>query len=247
MRRIILSFLIVALLLSGCGLKEYSLEADPFAHTYRVTEVLDADASSVPEEEKILVNIDALRNLYIVDDTTSYDFRKIGELKLLELKESDPRKGVWFCYKSSDRYELSVDADDAVILSCLAADEVLWTYCLKRVDTVSAHLSSAGARSHMQLNWYFTDTFPGNLQIPNRPDITNNGTLGFSVEDDSITSLTLLEEYYTDGNVEHNDYLLRKEDGFSIELGTRYKTGDQYAIYRVPYENGEYGFCLKYV
>ena len=33
---------------------------------------------------------------------------------------------------------------------------------------------------------------------------------------------------------------------FSMKLNPRYETGEQHAIYRIPYKNGEYIFCLKY-
>lgn len=247
MKRMILSIILIALLLSGCGImKNYSLEADPFGHTYRVAEVLGSTAPEASAEEKLLINIDALCNLYIMEDTTTYEFQKIGEFKQLELPEDDTRKGLWFCYKAADRYELSVEEDDAVILTQLVNEEISWSYQLSRVDTISANLSSAGSRSHMQLNWYFSDTFPGNLQIPSRPDIIKKGTLGISTEDDSIANLTLFEQYYTDGNVEYKEYALNKEDGFNISVETRYETGEQYAIYRIPFENGEYVFLIKF-
>ena len=247
MKKVIFAILLIAVFLTGCGVMEYySLEADPFGHTYRVEEVLKTSTPEVSSEELRLIKIDALCNLYVMEDTATYDFREVGKLQQLELPEEDTRKGLWFCYQASNRYELSVDENDNVVLTKLVSEETVWSYRLSRVDTVSAHLSSSGTRSHIQLNWYFADTFPGNLQIPNRPDIIKKGTLGISAEDDSISNLTLYEAYYTDGNVEHKEYALKKEDGFSISVETRYETGEQYAIYRIPYENGEYVFLIKF-
>lgn len=212
-----------------------------------MVEVLESGAAESSPEETLLINIDALCNLYFMEDATTYYFQEIGKLKQMKLSEDDSRKGLWFCCKGSDRYELSVEADDTVVLTCLTTEKVLWSYQLSRVDMITAHTSSAGTRSHTDLNWFFADTFSNNLlQIPSRPDILKKGTLGFSTEDDRITSLTVFEEYYTDGNVEYKEYVLRSEDGFNMELNTKYETGEQYAIYRIPYENGEYIFCLKY-
>lgn len=208
---------------------------------------MESGAAESSPEETLLINIDALCNLYFMEDATTYYFQEIGKLKQMKLSEDDSRKGLWFCCKGSDRYELSVEADDTVVLTCLTTEKVLWSYQLSRVDMITAHTSSAGTRSHTDLNWFFADTFSNNLlQIPSRPDILKKGTLGFSTEDDRITSLTVFEEYYTDGNVEYKEYVLRSEDGFNMELNTKYETGEQYAIYRIPYENGEYIFCLKY-
>ena len=247
MKRMILAILLIAILLSGCGVMDnYSLEANPFGHAYRVAEVLESNTPETSAEEKLLVKIDVACNLYVLKDTLTYDFQKIGELQKLELSKEDTRKGLWFCYQDSDRYELSVEEDDTVILTQLVNEEISWAYRLSRVDTISANLSSAGSRSHMQLNWYFSDTFSGNLQMPSRPDIIKKGTLGISTEDDSISELTLFEEYYTDGNVEYKEYALSKEDGFNISVETRYETGEQYAIYRIPFENGEYVFLIKF-
>ena len=61
-------------------------------------------------------------------------------------------------------------------------------------------------------------------------------------------TLTLTEEYHHDGTVETQTYTLpRNQNGsFSLEVATRYEEPEQYALYRIPFEGGEYRFTLTF-
>lgn len=249
MKRILIIVLAVFFLLAGCGASEKPALVEPFAHTYRIEEVLHSSDPALLPEETTLIEISAFGDLWIMEDLTTYEFQDVGQFKKSDLAEDDPRKGLWTTVQvegSDIQYQLSVEADDSVRLMCMEAEQVQWAYKLSRVDTITANVATTGERSHMEIDWYFADTFPGDLQQLSSGKIYNKGTLGFYVEDERITSLTVFEEYYTDGNVEYKEYTLNREDGFNISVNTRYETGKQYAIYRIPFENGEYLFSINY-
>lgn len=248
MKRLIISILIAAVFLSGCSQMSNTAKADPFDHIYRVTETLVSDDSAIDPRDSLLINLSAFHNLLIMSDSTTYDFEMVGEFKETELVEGDTRKGLWALVRDDApaRYEVSVEDDDSVVLTHLLADQVQYSYKLTRVDMVSVSVSTFGTREHLEIDWYFDGTFPGDLLQLSSGSINGKGKIGFSVEDESIDKITVIEEYYTDGKVEHTEYQLTKEEGFGISAKTRYESGEQYAIYRIPYDNGEYVFYVKY-
>lgn len=249
MKCLIISILIAAVFLSGCSsTANNTANADPFGHIYRVTETLISEDASANLDKSILINLSAFHNLSIMEDTTTYDFAMVGELKETELVKGDTRKGLWTLVRDDTpvRYEVSVEDDDSVVLTHRIANQIQWSYRLARVDMVSVSVSTFGTREHLEIDWYFAGTFPGNLLQLSSGSINGKGKIGFSVEDESIDKITVIEEYYTDGNVEYAEYQLTREEGFSIAVRTKYDTGDQYAVYRIPNENGEYVFYVKY-
>jgi len=223
-------------------------KADPFGHMYRVSEMTFPDKSAANPDQMILVNLSSFHNLLIMENTTTYDFENLGELKEKQLEEGDARKGLWLLTYDDKplRYELTVEEDDSVVLSQRNAEQVSWSYKLSRVDGLSVNVSAFGKREFLEIDWYFADTFPGDLTQLSSGTIPGKGTIGFSVEDDTVDKITLVEEYYTDGNVEYAEYQLTREEGFAISVKTRYDAGVQYAIYRIPYDGGEYVFYVKY-
>ena len=66
--------------------------------------------------------------------------------------------------------------------------------------------------------------------------------------------LTLYEEYHYGDSEEYQTYTLdpRQPGVFRLKPETRYqnngpvRTDDQYALYRIPFKNGEYRFCLTF-
>lgn len=237
--------LICVFALVGCANQQ---KADPFGHMYRVSETILPEASSAALDKQILVNLDGFHTLWIMEDTTTYDFEKLGELKEIELHEDDAQKGLWSLTSDDNslRYELTVEEDDSIILSQINADQICWSYKLSRVDMVSVNVSAFGTREALEVDWYFAGTFLGDLSQLSSGTIQGQGKIGFSIEDEHVDQITLVEEYYTDGNMEYTEYPLSKEEGFSISAKTRYDSADQYAIYRIPYDNGEYIFYIRY-
>lgn len=56
------------------------------------------------------------------------------------------------------------------------------------------------------------------------------------------------EEYHHGGNVEAKEYVLESEipGSFVLDVETRYNGKQEYALYRIPYEGGEFRFILTF-
>lgn len=98
----------------------------------------------------------------------------------------------------------------------------------------------------LEADWFLEGTYPGDLSLLSSATVYSNGTVGFTPEEESISALTVYEAYYTDGNAKYQEYVLQKESGFHLSLTARYQTGEQYGLYRIPFENGEYIFYITY-
>lgn len=248
MKRITSIFFLISLFLLGCS----SAAADagntsPFGHIYRITDVSVSDGESDPE--RMLIHLDAFRNFWIMEDTATYDFVKTGEFKESKLENSDTGHDRWIIDAEnggSILYELTADETGAAAITHFHENAAQYTWQLERVDMVSANVSSAGTREFLEIDWFFTDTYAGDLLQLSSGHIHRKGKIGFSVEDETIETLTVTEEYYTDGSVEYTQYPLTKADGFHIDAVTKYDAGEQYAVYRIPYKNGEFVFYVKY-
>ena len=96
-------------------------------------------------------------------------------------------------------------------------------------------------------DWLFPNTFEAtadNLIYLSGAEISDKGSVMLTPQDESIKSITVYETYFTDGNIEYNEYTL--ENDFNFSVSTRYETGEQFAIYRIPYGEVECWFYLKF-
>lgn len=248
MKRILAIILLTTVFLSGCS-SDISQAGgpDPFGHIYRVAETLVSEDPS--GQERILIHLDGFHNLWIMEDTATYDFIRIGEFKESKPEPEEMGDSRWIITaEDADAiaYELTADETGAVVFTQLQENTVLQSCRLVRVDMLSVNVSSAGTREFLETDWYFTDTFSGDRLQLSSGTIHRKGKIGFSLEDESIDTLTITEAYYTDGNPEYSEIQLTKETGFHIDAATKYDTGVQYALYRIPYENGEFIFYIKY-
>lgn len=223
-------------------------EAAPFDHVYRVDKVLyQADEFSDTPIVELALGLNT-SYLYLTDN--SLNRVRIGEFTYVEPAEGDQKeavKGIWQLVPEHDAdtlYRLTVEADDSVILSCSVNDLLQWKYRLKPVDILTCTVSSGGATTSMRPEWFEEGTFHGDLSQLDKADILKSGTVSVTIDDPAITELSLWEEYFHDGTAETAQYTLRPEN--HLELQTRYNSGQQYAIYRIPYENGEFIFCINY-
>lgn len=236
--RQMLALLLAAVLLSGCAAGAASDE-ELFNHTYRIDQMQIPE--NAPQEQARQIRLDEAKNLWIMDDLTTFSFAKLG--KFQKQKDTD----LWtLTAEDGACYELHRE-EHTPILTRRQDDAVCWTYTLAPVDGIGANLSSGGVRSFLEIDWFYADTFPGNLELLSAATIRGKGTLGLSVADPAIETLTLLEEYHTGETVETTAYTLTKEDGFALPLAARSTSDKQYALYRIPYETGEFLFYLVYI
>ena len=147
--------------------------------------------------------------------------------------------------ESNECYRLSW-IDDVLSLTMLAGEKIIWKYALEPVDTISINISSGAERSSLEIDWFYADTFAGDLSQLSMATIHGTGIMGIQVKDDAVEEILVHEEYYTDENISISEYSLNRKDGFSLNFRRRYELGKQYAIYRIPYKNGEFVFYLEY-
>lgn len=224
-------------------------KATPFDHVYRVEEVLYQadDAADTPVVE--LASGLNTNSLYLTDD--NLDSVKIGEFTYVEPAPGAQEasvKGIWQLIPEDDAdsmYRLTVEADDSVILSYSISEQLQWKYKLDRVDVMGSTVSTVGQRTSMRLEWFEEGTFHGDLAQLTKADINKKGNIGFTIDDPAVTILTLYEEYYHNGEMESAQYTISPDTPLP-EFHTRFESVGQYAIYRIPYENGEFIFCINY-
>jgi len=233
-----LFFLALSVQLTGC----LDSTHEPFGHTYQVTAISEI-SDNAEADKKLIVKVDVFGNLLIADDMKTMEFSRFGEFK-----KSKQHKNTWIIGEDDTdiQYILRWDGDNGLMLSMMSDAQLQWTYTLEPVDTVSVNVSSGAERSSLEIDWYYADTFSGDLLQLSKATVHGEGKMGIQVAE-NVEQIVVYEEYCTDGIWESYEYTLNYETGFSLNLVTRYPSGNQYAIYRIPYANGEYIFYLEYL
>jgi len=245
-------WIVAGVILIACVIPTFNLVAGPggtnpdapFPRTYRVEEVLYGD------ENTPIVELGAYGDLYLIDHTR-LDSLHLGVLTYQEPAEgaqAEQISGIWNLVPEEDAaasYRIQVEENGAVIASHWRDDFLQWQYRLSPVDTLRVSGNSRGERVGFTPRWFYDGTFDdysGDLEYVN---IYTSGKIGFSWADDRDQDITVTEIYNHDGNLETREYFL-PADSLSLELKTRYESGTQEAIYRIPYEGGEYVFKVRF-
>lgn len=234
---IVVIVLIVACILTSCS----DTSTEPLGHIYRVAKIFDVNNQQFQKARMPLVNIDVFGNLQMCEDTQHMEFSLLGKLE-----KSREEKNTWIVVSESSNpiYKLYCDENSAFMLFNLERGE---TYLLDPVDTIQISVSSKSERSALEIDWFYENTFSGELSCLSKATIHGTGKLGLQLSDDTLETVVVYEEYYTDGNRESFTYQFNSKDGLSLDLSTRYTSGSQYAVYRIPYKNGEYVFYLEFI
>ena len=224
--------------------------ANPLYETYQVAEVLYPQGETVPPYTKI----DLSGLLAYVEDRNG-DRTKLGKFVYADPVEGQTQKGIWQLFPEENpdaMYKLTVEADDRVILSYYEQEQLLWKGLLADYgrDTCVITVPTFGSTMQMRPDWYA----PGreDPQHENRPgthvDVVRTAKLNLIVGGLPTENLTLLEEYHHGDTVETATYILEpgKPGSFALKLETRHDGENEWALYRIPYEDGEYRFILTY-
>ena len=226
-----------------------SSDKSPFNHIYTIGESMHTDSSPLITNNNVLIQVDGSRTLWICSDTLTYDYSMIGRFEPIEA-EGDPFKGPWGLFvddEKTEQYFLQLEDDGTIILSFLKSGELQWKHQLHRIDVIDCNVMTLGSITTIYPDWLYPDTFSAsheNLIYLSGANISNKGTLQLAVHDESISSLTVYEAYYTDGAVEYNEYTLKND--YKLSVSTRYDSGEQCAIYRIPCGELECWFYLKF-
>ncbi len=232
----------------------YLNNANPFGEDYRIQEILYPE--NTPVNENLLIDLYGTYSMYIAEDSLNTEL--IGYFTYIDPLEGQSEQGIWRLVPEDDPdtlYQLTVETDDRIILSCYQAEQLQWKWLLMENDRDTCFLSVAtfGSTISTQPKWYPAGS-PDPMPYFKTTDVVGSATVNLTVGGLETETLTLYEEYHYGESVEYQTYTLEphKPGVFKLKLKTHYetegvvRTDDQYALYRIPFKGGEYRFCLTF-
>ncbi len=245
---IIVLYVGTPLLLEGLRLQDSGVmvESNPFLRDYRVETVL------YPQDDPTYRNaVIELGNNTLMLAVDGVDREYIGRFDYSEPTVEDTAKGIWFLVPEEDPqdlYKLTLEQDDSVVLSYANAGTLQWQWKLKPNHRVaSLHIDTLAKDIFAPVTWY-----PAGYPDGEKPNFKNisvapKATLGIKVYGLEGKPLVIHEEYYHEDQVDYQTYEIpaKREHQYEMEVEARYGAlKGQYAIYRIPFEDGEYRFTL---
>jgi len=149
-------------------------------------------------------------------------------------------------------YQVTVEAGDALMLSCYQSDSLQWKYRLRRMDyLVVAYSASPNLLNAVQAGSFRAQWFPEeeDYDIPSLGAIETLSEFSIALNPSyPAESLTVYEDYCRDGELSTTVLRLqRNENGvFSLKSAPYHDSGTRYIIYRIPHNGGEYVFCVNF-
>lgn len=240
----------------------------PFPGSYQVAEVI---YTSDPDAEKPIVTLQKNTRFHRPDPLTSWketygilylkepgaqEAKYIGEMTELEVPAGEPApKGIWQAVPENDPsllYQITVEADESITISCYQADSLQWKYRLEPLESLkvgysaTANLLNSGERGNFQAQWFLE----GSLYAPeDLYKIESLGKISVSLMPNyPADSLTVYEDYYHDGELSTTEMTIQPDENgiFRLEPEAYHDSGSRCSIYRVPYENGEFVFRINF-
>jgi len=223
--------------------------ATPFSQDYRIAEVL------YPENQKAdpAVRID-LHNFADSNTLRIYrngdDYETIGSFSYLEPAQTQTEKGIWVLTPADNPqalYRVAVEADDSVTLSYSEKEQLRWKWLLRKEYVCSLSVATFGHTMYMNPDWLLPEEADPEPYFKHT-DVTGSATVTIAVPGFNSSTLQLIEEYHHAGRTETTEYLLEpvKDGTFAMEVTTRYDGKQEYALYRIPYQAGEFRFVLTF-
>lgn len=219
----------------------------PFSQDYRIETVLYPEDQEADPEIRIdlreMLNTHTLR-IYKNGD----DYATIGSFTYQEPTANQTDKGIWLLIPEEDPkalYRLSVDADDRVILSYSQQEQLQWKWLLREEYSCRLQVATFGHTMFTNPDWLL----PGEADpVPyfTHTDVAGKAKLTITLP--VADSLILQEEYHHGDQVAYTDYQLLPNDSgsYTLEVETRYDGKQEYALYRIPYKDGSFRFCLTF-
>ena len=222
---------------------------NPFMHDYCVTQVLYPEDGNA---DGVMVHMNSVLSVQYKLYLSEYhgDREEIGVFTYSDPIPGQTELGIWQLIPAEDAsllYRVTVEEDESVTLS-LYDDEVLqYKWQLTPVDTCTGSVATVGKTISMRPEWYPAGS-PDPEPYFKLVSVATKGTLNLGDQGLSGDSLTLIEEYHHGGTAENTTYTLPRNEkgGFTLELETRYDGVEEYALYRIPYLDGEYRFTLTF-
>lgn len=244
-------YLTIPMLILGVKLKDTGAmnPVNPFTHDYCVAQVLypaDGDADGVMIHMSSVMGVQY--KLYV--SHYAGDWQEIGEFIYTEPISGQTELGLWQLVPSENPdslYRVAVEVDESVTLSYYEEEVLQYRWLLTPVDTCTGSVVTFGKTVSMRPEWYPAGS-PDPEPYFKLVSVVNKATLNLGDQGLAGETLTLVEEYHHGDSVEITTHTLTrsKNGGFSLKLETRYDGVEEYALYRIPYLDGEYRFTLTF-
>lgn len=219
--------------------------AQPFGSDYRIAEVEYGQSPGTSTRIR-------LENYY---NTLYINDQNLGKFQYIEpmASQQDSLKGLWHLVPQEDPsvlYKLEVSTQDEIVISCLSDDQLQWRWEIKALPGVHFDMNTEQYRAAWEMDWFAQGTWDGDPTSIPSTDFRGDATICLQFHEDSVTALTLIEEYHREDFCETREYALQKDknDEFPLPepLTKRDDTPGAYILYRIPWDGGEYLFCINY-
>lgn len=222
----------------------------PFQHDYRVAQVLYSHDGDTAENVRVhlsnTLSVDYRLNITQPDGT----YEKLGSCIYTEPLPGQTEQALWQLIPEADPdtlYRIALEADDSVTLSYYESEQLQYKWLLAQADTCSVTIKTAGKTIGKRPDWYPAGS-PDPEPYLKAAEVVGEGTLHIVVAGLDTEEFILTEEYHHGDSVEYAEYSLEPAErvGYTMALATRYDGVEEYAIYRVAFEGGEYRFIVTY-
>ena len=213
-----------------------------FGHTYR----LESN-----DKAYTMLELEETGNRLILDGTD------MGTMEFEAAETGSSSWGTWVLIPNGDSlvtaFTIEVDRHFLPTFDCRTADEWRWGTLYQIPDATMVLRTDRGDHS-LNIDWYSARMLPENADELNSVTLTEQGSAAIVLElvDDAepVKELTVTEEYHHAGQVDIRNYTLtRDENGqfpFPEPLAKRYEGNEQFAVYSIAWDGGEYLFRVDY-
>ena len=244
-------YLTIPMLILGVKLKDAGAmnPVNPFTHDYCVAQVLYPEDG---EADGVMIHMNSVLGVQYKLRMSRYagDREEIGEFTYTDPLPGQTELGIWQLIPGENPatlYRVAVEADENVTLSYYEEEVLQYRWLLTPVDTCTGSVVTFGKTVSMRPEWY-PEGSPDPEPYFKLVSVVNKATLNLGDQSLAGDTLTLVEEYHHGDSVEITTHTLSrgKNGGFSLKLETRYDGVEEYALYRIPYLDGEYRFTLTF-
>lgn len=221
----------------------------PFSQDYRIQQVLYPENQSPDPAVRIdlhrFADSHSLR-IYKNGD----DYKRIGTFTYHPPAQNQEEKGIWLLTPEDHplgSYRLAVEADDRITLSYSEDGHLKWKWLLREEYLCRISIATYGHTMHTNPDWLLPEEEDPAPYFKST-DVVGTATLTVAIPGLERGTLKLLEEYHHGDTIDHREYLLEavKPGAFAMGLETRYDGVQEYAVYKIPYNGGEFRFALTY-
>lgn len=235
---------------------EENTSVDPFTGTHIVQEVLVPEGGMDTENTRVALRRIFGKEPYMTIYETDEPYPHKEEQDYFYYVDPAPgtgQLGTWQMIPAEDEslaYWLTVEEDHSVLLSFYHNDQLQWKWKLAEEDPMLASVSiqTWGRTVVATVDHYGSEDPDPQPNFRSQTSINGKGTMKLALSHPESDTLTLIEEYHHGGSVETTTYTLEpnKSGSFPLEVKTRYDGEEEWALYRIPYGDGEYRFILTY-